>query len=182
MSSYYRPIYQTLIAPGVQFFRNRKEYEEAAVSRPNWPKATSDAGKRIKRWIDPSALTSNRQTMRYPNAIDLDRSGSPIIINRQVEIVPGYSVAVEDAATCNFVDAYEAGSKLVGEVPVPLRLLTEDEELIPAPGGFGDFDVTGIVLRIKSEWAKYNIENPTLAGVYSAILDLREFLQRKLGP
>ena len=97
-----------------------------------------------KYWIDEEARSSPRRVVVYENAIAYAANGSPLVGPDGQPVVESLSMFREDAFTVNIppVGANVAGANQP-DVPVPLRALTDEEELF--------FAMPGVVaVRLKS--------------------------------
>lgn len=117
------------------FFQTRDEYFQATGQEaPDW-----DPSRPVKSWFDPEARNSNRRTFLYDNVLMYDRNGMVLSDEKGIPQVEQLALLREEAARVNILPRermvdYGPGSK-VAPIPVPMRPLTESEELVFTFGG-----------------------------------------------
>lgn len=116
-------------------FQTRDEYvkatgEEAPAWNPNKP---------VKTWFDPAARNTTKRTFLYDNTLVTDENGMLIPDANSHPQLDQLALLREDAANVNMLPRetmvdYGPGSK-VASIPVPLRDLKPNEELVFVFGG-----------------------------------------------
>jgi len=122
------------------YFQTREAFFE--VNGQEAPPFTTE--RPPKYWIDEEARNSGRRIVVYENVIAYAANGSPLVGPNDQPVVESLSMFREDAFTVNIPPV---GVNIRGanqpDVPVPLRALTDDEELF--------FAMPGVVaVRLKS--------------------------------
>lgn len=115
------------------YFQTREQYRQAMGQEP----PPFDPTRPPQGWFDPQMVHSTKRTVIYENVLAIDEKGRA---KRNEDGVPYFEplmILRTEAATVNIpekVAANEPGTE-VPEVPVPLRALDADEELIIDFGG-----------------------------------------------
>lgn len=116
------PIYGLAELNLFQAYQTRDEYERLTGQPcPVW-----DTGRPPKYWFDPAAAASTKRTVVYDLAVFGLRDGKP-----ELDLLV---LSKEHAATVN-IPPFKWSETTDPAVPVPLRALDPDEELIVAFGG-----------------------------------------------
>jgi hypothetical protein len=116
-------------------FQTRDEYFKATGEEaPEW-----NPNKPVKSWFDPAARNTNKRTFLYDVVLMYDRNGMVIPDEKGVPQVEQLALLREEAASVNILPRekmvdYGPGSK-VAPIPVPMRALKENEELVFTFGG-----------------------------------------------
>lgn len=126
------PINDLYIFPS---FQTRDDYFKATGEEaPAW-----DPNRPVKSWFDPAARNTNKRTFLYDVVLMYDANGMVIADDKGVPQVEQLALLREEAARVNLLPRekmvdYGPGSK-VAPIPVPMRPLTDDEELVFTFGG-----------------------------------------------
>jgi hypothetical protein len=116
-------------------FQTRDDYFKATGEEaPEW-----DPSRPVKSWFDPAARNTNKRTFLYEVVLMYDSNGMVLPDANGVPQVEQLALLREEAARVNILPRekmvdYGPGSK-VAPIPVPMRALTENEELIFTFGG-----------------------------------------------
>jgi len=116
-------------------FQTRDEYFNATGEEaPEW-----DPSRPVKAWFDPAARNTNKRTFLYDVVLMYDKNGMVLPDEKGVPQVEQLALLREDAGRVNMLPRermldYGPGSK-VAPIPVPMRPLTTNEELIFTFGG-----------------------------------------------
>jgi hypothetical protein len=117
------------------FFQTRDEYLQATGEEaPEW-----DPSRPVKGWFDPEARNSNKRTFLYDNVLMYDRNGMVLADENGKPQTEQLALLREEAARVNLLPRermvdYGPGSK-VAPIPVPMRPLKANEELVFTFGG-----------------------------------------------
>lgn len=112
-------------------FQTREEYKAVMGIDP----PPFNPFKPLKSWFDPKAAENPRRKIVYDNVLALADNGTPLVdLNGQPLLEP-LLIDREDAAVVNipvkdFSGRIQEQHPIGHEVPVPLRPLTENEELV----------------------------------------------------
>ena len=112
------------------YYQTREQYQKATGHEP----PTFNPARPPKHWFDPSADSSQRRNIVYDRVIALSVTGSAMPDENGKPMMEPMILVKRDAATVNLplsgetvTDATEPGP---AAVPVPLRDLEADEELV----------------------------------------------------
>lgn len=126
-------------------FQTRDDYFKATGEEaPDW-----DPNRPVKSWFDPAARNTNKRTFLYDLVLMYDKNGMVIPDENGVPQLDQLALLREEAARVNILPRermvdYGPGSK-VAPIPVPMRSLKEDEELVFTFGGV-------VAVRFKSAY------------------------------
>lgn len=126
------PINDLYIFPS---FQTRDDYFKATGEEaPEW-----DPNKPVKSWFDPAARNTNKRTFLYDVVLMYDRNGMVLGDDKGVPQTEQLALLREEAAKVNILPRekmldYGPGSK-VAPIPVPMRPLKSNEELVFTFGG-----------------------------------------------
>jgi hypothetical protein len=111
-------------------FQSRAEYfnvtgEQAPPWNPNKP---------VKTWFDPEARKTTRRTIIYDSALMYHENGALVVDPSGQPVLDTLALLKEEAGQVNMLPDekmvdYGWGSK-VAQIPVPLRKLNSNEELV----------------------------------------------------
>jgi hypothetical protein len=116
-------------------FQTREEYFKATGEEaPAW-----DPYKPVKIWFDPAARTTRSRTVLYDNVLLYDKNGQVLSDEKGRPLLDQLALLREEAAQVNMLPSermvdYGPGSK-VAPIPVPMRALKPNEELVFTFGG-----------------------------------------------
>ncbi len=116
-------------------FLTRDDYFKATGEEaPEW-----DPTRPVKLWFDPAARNTNKRTFLYDNVLMYDKNGMVIPDSKGTPQTEQLALLREEASRVNLLPResmvdYGPGAK-VAPIPVPMRPLKEDEELIFTFGG-----------------------------------------------
>lgn len=116
-------------------FTTRDEYfRVTGQEAPDW-----NPNKPVKLWFDPAARNTNKRTFLYESTLLTDENGMVIPDDHGHPRTDQLALLREDAAEVNLLPRekmvdYGPGSK-VASIPVPLRALKPNEELVFVFGG-----------------------------------------------
>ncbi len=122
-------------------YRDREEYtKETGLDAPPY-----DPSSPPKHWEDPSPGDMRKLYLNY-TVIEMNRNGKPLRLNIQdPPRIQSISLRPAEASTLNLPDKSITGQlELSPEVPVPIRDLEEDEELV-----FGAYSAFDVLIRKK---------------------------------
>ena len=112
-------------------FQTREEFR--AVTGYEAP--PFNPAKPLKSWFDPKALENPRRKIVYENVLALADNGAPLVDSNGQPYMEPLLIDREDAAVVNipvkdFSGRIQEQHPIGQEVPIPLRALTEHEELV----------------------------------------------------
>jgi len=112
-------------------FQTREDYRNKVGNEP----PPFDPSKPVKSWFDPQALSNPRRKIVYDNVLAIADNGIPLVDGDGKPFFEPLLIDREDAATVNIPIKDFAGKipeqQTTGtEVPVPLRALMPNEELV----------------------------------------------------
>jgi hypothetical protein len=116
-------------------FQTREEYFKATGEEaPLW-----DPYKPVKIWFDPAARTTRSRTVLYDNVLLYDKNGMVMPDEKGRPMTDQLALLREEAGQVNMLPTetlvdYGPGSK-VAPIPVPMRALKPNEELVFTFGG-----------------------------------------------
>lgn len=116
-------------------FQTRDDYFKATGEEaPAW-----DPNRPVKCWFDPAARNSNKRTFLYDVVLMYDTNGMVLSDEKGTPQLEQLALLREEAARVNLLPRekmldYGPGSK-VAPIPVPMRPLNENEELVFTFGG-----------------------------------------------
>ena len=129
------------------YYQTRDAYEKATGKPcPPW-----NPNKPPKAWCDPKAIESFKRNVAYDNTLVYAENGHILADQNGKPMLDILVLTKEDAATVNIPDKTLGAANIPGsnrpEVPVPLRPLSDDEEL---------FFIWGqtVAVRSKKGWAQ----------------------------
>lgn len=115
------------------FYQNRAQYRKATgVEAPEF-----DTSRPPKYWFDPEAEASPKRSVLYSSVLAVDERGHPVFGPDGRPYFEPLMLFKHEAATVNLpIGEYanEPGTE-VPQVPVPMRALEPEEELIQGFGG-----------------------------------------------
>lgn len=112
-------------------YQTREEYR-TAIGKDAPP---FDPAKPIKSWFDPKAGENARRKLVYENVLAIADNGAPLVDEKGKPFLEPLLIDREDAAAVNipvkdFTGKIQEQPTSTREVPVPMRALTENEELV----------------------------------------------------
>lgn len=118
-------------------FQTREEYKAKVGNEP----PPFDPSKPVKCWLDPQAHANPRRKIVYDNVLAIADNGAPLVDADGKPFFEPLLIDREDAGTVNipikdFTGNIPEQQATGTEVPVPLRALMPNEELVM--GGFGN--------------------------------------------
>ncbi len=126
-------------------FQTRDDYFKATGEEaPDW-----DPNRPVKSWFDPAARNTNKRTFLYDVVLMYDRNGMVLPDEKGVPQLEQLALLREEAGRVNILPRekmvdYGPGSK-VAPIPVPMRPLKANEELVFTFGGV-------VAVRIKDAY------------------------------
>lgn len=117
-------------------FQTREAYAKATGAEP----PPFDPTKPVKSWYDPKAATEPRRKLVYDNVLALADNGAPLVDEQGRPYTEPLLIDREDAARVNipvkdFSGRIQEAHTIGVEIPVPMRALTQNEELFFQFGG-----------------------------------------------
>jgi len=133
-------------------FQTRDQYFKATGEEaPEW-----DPNRPVKSWFDPAARNTNKRTFLYDVVLMYDKNGMVLPDEKGVPQLEELALLREEAARVNLLPRermvdYGPGSK-VAPIPVPMRPLKGDEELIFTFGGVVAVRLKGFIKSSVNEF------------------------------
>lgn len=119
-------------------YGSREEYAKATGQEaPPW-----NPGRAMKIWFDPNAAASPKRSIIYDRVLAVSEIGVPLRDGDDRPFLEPLVLEKTEAALVNFPDFRTPTDTKLVPVPVPLRALDPEEELI--------FDFGGVVVRNKA--------------------------------